>query len=259
MKFEEKFIKLRKEKGFSQEELAEKLNVTRQTISKWELGQTKPDMDKIKEISALFEISVENLINDSMEAEKGSKIENKKPRRAIIYVFGGLLVALIIALIVVICGGEKATEEDKPTNPISSFFETFFDIAEKGVEFNDKVMDKFDEESKENQEEMQQQFQETVNQMTQSFEKDAFNISFENKGGTRATIFVKSTLDAVNRSNKKNAEHIILVEYRGKQTSEENEIISIKNNLKDFEEYEVIIDYDENGYVNLVKIKDIEK
>ena len=39
MKFEEKLMKLRKEKGWSQEELAEKLNVTRQTISKWELGQ----------------------------------------------------------------------------------------------------------------------------------------------------------------------------------------------------------------------------
>ena len=59
MKFEEKLIKLRKEKALSQEELGEKLNVTRQTISKWELGQSKPDMDKMKDMSNLFGVSLE--------------------------------------------------------------------------------------------------------------------------------------------------------------------------------------------------------
>ena len=53
MKFEQKLMNLRKQKSMSQEELAEKLNVTRQTISKWELGQSKPDMDKLLEISKL--------------------------------------------------------------------------------------------------------------------------------------------------------------------------------------------------------------
>ena len=43
MKLEEKIIKLRKRNAWSQEELAEKLDVTRQTVSKWELGQTTPD------------------------------------------------------------------------------------------------------------------------------------------------------------------------------------------------------------------------
>ena len=59
MKFEEKLIKLRKQNALSQEELAEKLNVTRQTISKWELGQSKPDMDKLIELSKLFEMSLD--------------------------------------------------------------------------------------------------------------------------------------------------------------------------------------------------------
>ena len=54
MKFNEKLIKLRKEKLLSQEELAEKLGVTRQTISKWELEQTTPDMDKLQQISKLL-------------------------------------------------------------------------------------------------------------------------------------------------------------------------------------------------------------
>ena len=47
MKFNEKLIKLRKEQGLSQEELGEKLNVTRQTVSKWELGETTPEMSKL--------------------------------------------------------------------------------------------------------------------------------------------------------------------------------------------------------------------
>ena len=47
MKFNEKLIKLRKEMGLSQEELGNKLNVARQTVSKWELGETTPEMDKL--------------------------------------------------------------------------------------------------------------------------------------------------------------------------------------------------------------------
>ena len=61
MKFSEKLMNLRKQKGMSQEELADKLNVTRQTISKWELDQTVPDMNKLIEISKLFEISLDEL------------------------------------------------------------------------------------------------------------------------------------------------------------------------------------------------------
>ena len=62
MKFNEKLIELRKKEGLSQEELGYKLNVTRQTISKWELGQTTPEMEKLSEISNIFGISVDNLI-----------------------------------------------------------------------------------------------------------------------------------------------------------------------------------------------------
>ena len=56
MKFNEKLINLRKKAGLSQEELGYKLNVTRQTVSKWELGQTTPEMDKLIEISKIFNI-----------------------------------------------------------------------------------------------------------------------------------------------------------------------------------------------------------
>ena len=71
MKFEEKLMKLRKEKAWSQEELAEKLNVTRQTISKWELGQTVPDMYNLTKIAEVFGTTVSELYY-----EKENKIAN---------------------------------------------------------------------------------------------------------------------------------------------------------------------------------------
>lgn len=65
MKFNEKLIKLRKEHGYSQEQLGYELNVTRQTVSKWELGISTPDMEKLVEISKLFGVNVDDLVNDS--------------------------------------------------------------------------------------------------------------------------------------------------------------------------------------------------
>lgn len=53
----EKIQKLRKQRGLSQEALAEKVTVTRQTISKWELGQSLPDLDFIAQLSDIFSVS----------------------------------------------------------------------------------------------------------------------------------------------------------------------------------------------------------
>ena len=63
MSLGERLIELRKEKHLSQEEVAEKLNVTRQTVSKWELDQSTPDFDKIKPLCDLYEITTDELIN----------------------------------------------------------------------------------------------------------------------------------------------------------------------------------------------------
>ena len=57
MEFNNKLYELRTQKGLSQEELAGRLNVSRQTVSKWEVGESSPDMEKLVAISELFEIS----------------------------------------------------------------------------------------------------------------------------------------------------------------------------------------------------------
>ena len=62
----EKIQKLRKQRGLSQEALAEKVTVTRQTISKWELGQSTPDLDFIAQLSDIFNVSSDYLIKDEL-------------------------------------------------------------------------------------------------------------------------------------------------------------------------------------------------
>ena len=64
MEFNNKLYELRKQKGLSQEELANRLNVSRQTVSKWEVGESSPDMEKLVAISELFDISLDELVLD---------------------------------------------------------------------------------------------------------------------------------------------------------------------------------------------------
>lgn len=63
----EKIALLRRQNGWSQEELADQLNVSRQAVSKWEGGMSIPDLDKILKLSALFEVSTDYLLKDELE------------------------------------------------------------------------------------------------------------------------------------------------------------------------------------------------
>lgn len=62
MEFSNRLYELRKKRGLSQEEAANKLNVTRQTFSKWENGDSTPDIEKLVAISDLFGISMDELV-----------------------------------------------------------------------------------------------------------------------------------------------------------------------------------------------------
>ena len=76
MKFSEKLQKLRKENNLSQEQLADKLDVSRQSVSKWESGQTYPEMDKLLTMCKLFNITLDDLTNDEVNY-KEVKPKNK--------------------------------------------------------------------------------------------------------------------------------------------------------------------------------------
>lgn len=69
MKFNEKLVILRKQHNLSQEQVAEKLGVARQTISKWELGETTPEMDKLIIMSELYNITLDELMKEENEGK----------------------------------------------------------------------------------------------------------------------------------------------------------------------------------------------
>ena len=71
MEFHNKLYNLRKQKGLSQEEIANRLNVSRQTISKWEVGDSTPDMEKLIAISDMFQISLDELVMDKVQTQTG--------------------------------------------------------------------------------------------------------------------------------------------------------------------------------------------
>ena len=72
MEFNNKLYELRKQKGFSQEELASRLNVSRQTVSKWERGESSPDMEKLVAMSDLFGITLDELVLDKAPTQPES-------------------------------------------------------------------------------------------------------------------------------------------------------------------------------------------
>lgn len=113
MKFDENLRAFRKQKEFSQEYLAEKMNVSRQTVSKWENGTAMPDLKKLTDLASLFDVSMDELLGTSAPDYKTSvpdnaelenlrqafdeyKIKNKKTT----IIFGVVSTALVVALII---------------------------------------------------------------------------------------------------------------------------------------------------------------
>lgn len=108
MKLSEKILSLRTARGLSQGDLAEKLEVSRQSVSKWETGQSTPDLDKIIKLADLFGVSVDELVRE------GERPEPVKPEPQVVYVeeqtqsqhrgafvFGVLVEVLALVLLVI--------------------------------------------------------------------------------------------------------------------------------------------------------------
>lgn len=102
----EKIQRLRKETGLSQEALAEKINVTRQTVSKWECNQSSPDLDFIAQLSDIFNVSADYLIQAEM-LEPGEplykkrryRLSEKGKRRVLLLVSAAALLASYICML----------------------------------------------------------------------------------------------------------------------------------------------------------------
>ena len=77
MKIGEKIANLRNMAGMSQEQLAENLEVSRQSVSKWEMNQALPQIDKVLQLCELFKISTDQLLCDKNEIKPLKKTKNK--------------------------------------------------------------------------------------------------------------------------------------------------------------------------------------
>ena len=76
MIFADKIIRLRKKNGWSQEELAEKMDTSRQSVSKWEGAQSVPDIGKIIQLAELFGVTTDYLLKDELEDEEYTNEDN---------------------------------------------------------------------------------------------------------------------------------------------------------------------------------------
>lgn len=99
MNLGKKIAELRKKNNLSQEELAEKVGVARQTISKWEIGDTTPDINQVKIISKIFNISIDELVDNDINNVIVEKVSNTEKLAGItikiLKVFGIMLIVFI--------------------------------------------------------------------------------------------------------------------------------------------------------------------
>ena len=153
MNFSEKLTNLRKQKGLSQEELGFELNVTRQTISKWELGQTTPEMEKLVEMSKIFGISLDELTGEGeITNNETQKIEDKaindKPKSnstlkvilliVAIFIIGGILIYTFIFSKILNFGRDIFDEGRKIREQATGIINTISEEVEQQIENNEK-------------------------------------------------------------------------------------------------------------------------
>ena len=104
MEFENRLYELRKQKGLSQEELASRLDVTRQTVSKWELGETAPDIKQAQVLSQVFGVSLDELTGNDTKEVIYEKVSNTEKLAGLIIkvikIWGIIILACLIVAVV---------------------------------------------------------------------------------------------------------------------------------------------------------------
>lgn len=265
MKFNEKLIELRKKEGLSQEELGYKLNVTRQTVSKWELGQTTPEMEKLVEMSKIFNISVDELVNESEVVVNQSTIIEDQPiieektskgNKAIFVIVGALIVVAILIVVKIFSGISAMNEVGKTQTGIIDrvfgIFDRVFDLAEQNMESIDEkqseIKDEFDKRTSNLTEESYVN-KETIEKMFSEFDVSSFNNGLEIYAGSKMGGTVIAVLDNIITSNK-TEDRKITVKYMNTETQNEEEIKGIKRNIETFNDYEITFEYDADGFIN---------
>ncbi|MBQ3408544.1 MAG: helix-turn-helix transcriptional regulator [Clostridia bacterium] len=257
MSFSENLMRLRKSKGLSQEEFANEINVSRQTVSKWELGTSTPEMDKLVQISKFFNISVDDLVNSEDATGKVSDTTEINSQNQSVYndtninavpkkssstsakIFAVLLIGVIItiitALIILLIRDFNEKKDTKSTNNKSN--NTTSNIVENKIE--NKASNSAE------------------NKVENNIIPSEFNSGYHN--GRTEGEDVEKDLSKIITSNKTNKSIKISVEYDSRATSNPEEITEIKKGIDLDSYYEIALDYDNDGYISKYKIEVAEK
>lgn len=127
MNLPEKLVLLRKQKGLTQLELAETLKVSRQAVSRWEVGTAAPSTDNLKELSNLYDVSIDYLLQDNADDSlKPSEVREMPSTQISMWLSNkmhlvNIALSLVLAIVIVICTTvvRLRKEEDNRVIPIS--------------------------------------------------------------------------------------------------------------------------------------------
>ena len=120
------------------------------------------------------------------------------------------------------------------------------------------IFDRFSETRDNFDSDFDEEYNEIKNKIKQSQKEQeiaSFNSKFEMRAGTQSGFFITHLIDDVITSNKTKKDHIITVTYDGVSTQDEEAIRGFKSKFESNKKYEVILDYDENGYVNSITLR----
>ena len=129
MRFGEKLSLLRKQRGMTQLELAEKLDISRQAVSRWEQGTSEPSTENLVSMGKLFGVPVDDLVNDAIQLQTGSAVlvakaeEKETPEKhnkyCILKIVGIVLFAVAAVVLFVCIGVGKVKQNPAPMEDIN--------------------------------------------------------------------------------------------------------------------------------------------
>lgn len=280
MKFNQKLIELRKQKGLSQEELGYELSVTRQTISKWELGLSTPDMDKLMEISRFFNISIDDLTNENKgtntnSTNNSSRVnpefvgvntdyipedlktkqyvqEPKKHSKYLMFLPFLLPIVFFIVVIIIMNVANKKTDE-KISNIRDSYFNNTSSVSNlvediQGITNSDIIKNDINTANSNT----------AANNQNLSFNVRSYNAGLELNEGTISAFFVESVIDDVISKPAEVTDVVII--YNDIEARSVSELTSLKDKISNSskEKYSVSLEYGPEGYINKITIEDVQ-
>lgn len=152
MSFAKKMIELRKQQDLSQQDLADRLGVSRQAISRWETGAVQPLADSVKSLAQVFQVSTDYLLNDDLDtptppptaqpAPPQEKPKSARKHRKWLLALAALAAAAVLVLVT--AAGTAYYLQWKERQPVS-IYDMNRETAEESIRDRSVVMYSFDE------------------------------------------------------------------------------------------------------------------